>query len=142
MGNEIGWGKAFDADNGWGTAPQSGAEIGYGAVVLNSYAGDTIIAGKDSDSGVSILLSEPVISMDRPGVNMYVDFLVNPEVTVYEMTYSIYVNDTFDADGTFTVDGLNWIYEYPASGDWYLELKIWVDSVTYYTYISNILTIE
>lgn len=142
MGNEIGWGKAFDADSGWGTAPQSGAEIGYGDVVLNSYAGDTIIAGKESDTEISILLSEPVISMDRVGINMYVDFLVNPEVTVYDMTHVLYYNNDFSSDGQFTTDGLNWIAEYPASGDWYLELKIWVDSVNYYTYISNILTIE
>lgn len=89
----------------------------------------------------SILYKYPLISMDRPGVNMYVDFLVNPEVTVYEMTHILYYNNDFSSDGPFTVDGLNWIAEYPAQGDWYLELKIWVDSVTYHTFVSNTLTI-
>jgi hypothetical protein len=50
MANDIGWGKPFDAESGYGMAAFNGAADGYGTVVVNSYSGETNISAIDVDN--------------------------------------------------------------------------------------------
>jgi hypothetical protein len=142
MANDIGWGKPFDAESGYGMAAVNGAEIGYGTVVINSYSGETNISSMDADNTTgkpTILDDLPIIYMD--GINMYVYFALNASVTPAAMTHQLFVDDRFYADGAFITDGINWIAEEPSPGDYSLELTIVIDSENSSTFTSNVLTI-
>ena len=143
MANEIGWGAAFSEENGYGMAAVTGAEIGYGTVVVNSYSGDTNISSRDEDNrpaGKPAILDElPIIYMD--GINMYLYYTVNPSVTPVAMTYQLFVGDRFYADASLTTGGIHWIGEEPSPGDYYLELTIVIDSENASTFTSNVLSI-
>jgi hypothetical protein len=145
MANEIGWGRAFDPENGYGMAAVNGAEIGYGTVVINSHSGQTNISSMDADNTTpdgdkgTILDELPLLYMD--GDNMYLYFNLNPTVTPVSMTYNFYQGDRFYSDGVLADDGIHWIAEFPADDDYYLELTIVIDSENTSVFTSNILTV-
>jgi hypothetical protein len=145
MANEIGWGRAFDPEIGWGMAAVTGAEIGYGNVVINSHSGETNISSQDRDNEPTdgdkgtILDELPLLYMDAD--NMYLYFNLNPTVTPVSMTYNFYKGDIFYSDGVLADDGIHWIAEFPADDDYYLELTIVIDSENTSVFTSNILTV-
>ena len=75
MANEIGWGAAFSEENGYGMAAVTGAEIGYGNVVITSYSGETNISSMDADNpreDEMDILSEPLnITVIEGSIYMY-----------------------------------------------------------------------
>jgi hypothetical protein len=73
--------------------------------------------------------------------NMYVYFRYNPDITVTNVTYTLYLDDSFVADGSLTMDGISWIAEYPVAGRYYLTLKVFTDPDTFYLFTSNILDV-
>jgi hypothetical protein len=144
MANEIGWGKAFDPEIGWGMAAVTGAEIGYGNVVINSHSGETNISSQDvdnepTDGKVTILDELPLLYVD--GDNVYLYFALNHAFTPISMTYNYYIEDRFYSDGTFSEDGIHWVAEFPEPADYYLELTIVIDSENTSVFTSNILTV-
>jgi hypothetical protein len=145
MANEIGWGRAFDPEIGWGMAAVTGAEIGYGTVVINSHSGETNISSQDRDNEPTdgdkgaILDELPLLYMD--GDNVYLYFNLNPTVTPVSMTYNFYIEDRFYSDGVLADDGIHWIAEFPEAGNYYLELTIVIDSENKSIFKSNILTV-
>ena len=138
MANDIGWGRPFDVETGFGMAAVNGAEIGYGTVVINSYSGETNISSQDADNQLVILTDGPTIYVD--GDNMYVFYTYNPDITVINVTYTLYLDDLFVSDGSFTMDGINWIAEFPTAGRYYLTLKVFTED-TFYQFTSNLLEI-
>jgi hypothetical protein len=144
MANDIGWGAPYDAESGYGMAAVNGAESGYGNIVISSYSGETNISSQDTDNEptdvrVPILDEMPIIYVD--GDNMYVYFLLNASVTPIAMNRVLYYDGRFDSDSTLTSDGINWIAEFPGSGDWYMTLDIVIDSETSHRFTSNTLTV-
>jgi hypothetical protein len=145
MANEIGWGRAFDPEIGWGMAAVTGAEIGYGTVVINSHSGETNISSQDRDNEPTdgdkgaILDELPLLYMD--GDNVYLYFNLNPTVTPVSMTYNFYIEDRFYSDGVLADDGIHWIAEFPEAGNYYLELTIVIDSENTSIFTSNTLTV-
>ena len=162
MTNKIGWGAAFSKENGYGMAAVTGAEIGYGTVVINSYSGDTNISSIDADNKpagdtninsrdednkpvdkeVSILAELPVLTLDTSAdPTIYLYFLLSPGVSPVSMTGTLYWKDRFYAENIFYSDGLQWMAEFPEIGLWYVDLEIVIDSTTTYNFISNTLTV-
>jgi len=140
MGNEIGWGQPYDIESGYGMAAVNGAESGYGTVVINSYSGETNISSIDADNEIKgILVELPLLYVD--GDNMYVYFKLNPTVTPASMSFVLYYADSFYADGPLYDDGIQWVAEFPARGDYYLELSIVIDSENTSVFTSNTLTV-
>jgi hypothetical protein len=145
MANEIGWGRAFDPEIGWGMAAVTGAEIGYGNVVINSHSGETNISSQDRDNEPTdgdkgtILDELPLLYMD--GDNVYLYFALNAAVTPISMTYNYYIEDRFYSDGVLANDGIHWVAEFPEPADYYLELTIVIDSENTSVFTSNILTV-
>ena len=144
MANEIGWGRAFDPEIGWGMAAVNGAEIGYGNVVINSHSGETNISSMDTDNEptdgkVTILDELPLLYVD--GDNVYLYFALNAAVTPVSMTYNYYIEDRFYSDGVLADDGIHWIAEFPEPANYYLELTIVIDSENTSVFTSNILTV-
>jgi hypothetical protein len=144
MANEIGWGRAFDPEIGWGMAAVTGAEIGYGNVVINSHSGETNISSQDVDNeptdGKATILDElPLLYVD--GDNVYLYFALNAAVTPISMTYNFYIEDRFYSDGVLADDGIHWVAEFPEPADYYLELTIVIDSENTSVFTSNILTV-
>jgi hypothetical protein len=140
MGNEIGWGQPYNVETGYGMAAVNGAESGYGTVVINSYSGETNISSRDADNEVKgTLIDLPLLYVD--GDNMYVYFRLNPEITPASMSYILYYADSFYADGPLYSDGIQWVAEFPHTGDYYLELTIVIDSENTSVFTSNTLTV-
>jgi hypothetical protein len=144
MANEIGWGKAFDHEIGWGMAAVTGSEIGYGNVVINSHSGETNISSQDrdnepTDGKVTILDELPLLYVD--GDNVYLYFALNAAVTPISMTYNYYIEDRFYSDGILSEDGIHWVAEFPEPANYYLELTIVIDSENTSVFTSNILTV-
>ena len=161
MANEIGWGAAYDPETGYGMAAVTGAEIGYGTVVINSYSGETNISSRDEDNkpagdtnissrdkdnkpaGKPAILAElPVLTLDTSAdPTIYLYFLLSPGVSPVSMTGTLYWKDRFYAENIFYSDGLQWMAEFPEIGLWYVDLEIVIDSTTTYNFISNTLTV-
>jgi hypothetical protein len=145
MANDIGWGNPYDTESGYGMAAITGAESGYGNIVINSYSGETNISSKDvdnqpTDDRVIILDQEPLLYVD--GDNVYLYFALNPAVTPISMTYNYYIGDIFYADGTFSQDGIHWVAEFPEPTYYYLDLTIVIDSENKYVFRSNTLIVR
>lgn len=144
MANEIGWGAPYDIESGYGMAAITGAESGYGNVVINSYSGETNMSSQDVDNeptdGKSTILDElPLLYVD--GDNVYLYFALNPAFTPVSMTYNYYIEDRFYSDGTFSEDGIHWVAEFPEPANYYLELTIVIDSENTSVFTSNTLTV-
>ena len=144
MANEIGWGTPYDIESGYGMAAITGAESGYGNVVINSYSGETNMSSQDVDNeptdGKATILDElPLLYVD--GDNIYLYFALNAAVTPVSMTYNFYIEDRFYSDGTFSEDGIQWIAEFPEPANYYLELTIVIDSENTSIFTSNTLTV-
>jgi hypothetical protein len=140
MANEIGWGQPYNVETGYGMAAVNGAEIGYGTVVVNSYSGETNISSRDADNEEKGILTElPLLYTD--GDNMYVYFTLNATVTPASMSFVLYYADSFYAEGPLYDDGIQWIAEFPAIGDYYLELTVVIDSENTSVFTSNTLTV-
>jgi len=134
-----GWGIPFDAETGFGMGAVNDDGTGYGNVLITSYSGETNISSIDDDNQLVILTEGPTIYVDAD--NMYVYFRYNPDITVTNVTYTLYLDDSFVADGSLTMDGISWIAEYPVSGRYYLTLKVFTDPDTFYNFTSNILDV-
>lgn len=142
MPNDIGWGKPYDIESGYGMAAVNGATSGYGTVVINSYSGETNISSQDADSEPSkdsFIVGDPLIYVD--GDNMYLFFELNTSISVDTMSYELYVDDMFHSDGAMTMAGINWIAEFPQSGTYVLYLTIVDTNAVTNTYTSNSLTV-
>lgn len=157
MANEIGWGKAFDPETGWGMAAVTGAEIGYGNVVINSHSGETNISSQDRDNEptdgdadntapdrdkVTILDQEPLIYMDSVGgfiPTMYLSFILADGVKASEITIDFYVDGSLSFNIPI-VSGITQLWEFPPNGEYYGVLNVNVNGEVY-TFRSNILTV-
>lgn len=143
MANDIGWGTAYDADSGWGMAVVTGAEMGYGSIVIDSYAGDTLIAGpSDSDKG-GLFAEYPLLYIDSAALipTGYVYFLLAEGVTPSSMSMKIYYNGDLYGENALLTDGINFAFEWPEPGDYYVEVTVNIDSETLEVGTSNILTV-
>jgi hypothetical protein len=144
MANEIGWGAAYDPETGYGMAAVTGAEIGYGTVVINSYSGETNISSMDADNprGDEMdILSEPLnITVIEGSIYMY--FLLRSDVTPFQMRYTVYKDgDEFITNST-TTDGLQLVADIDMPGaSWYVTLSIYTDGTNEFMYQSNVLTV-
>lgn len=128
------WGKgAINNNVYWGQAANN--NIGWGNVQLTSWSGDTNISGIEEESILQVL---PELYLED--INEYLYFRLKPEITPSLMYYILNWDNNFYADGTLMQDGVNWVMEYPESGNYQIELSIIVDGVTY-RFTSNILVI-
>jgi len=141
MPNEIGWGYPVDFDSGWGAAAAT-AEDGYGSVVINSYSGETDISGVDADNqrALQYLLSDPLIYTDADTMYIFYEFnpdyepIMNVRVTVYK--------DTLELDTkSYTEDGIQILIEEPLTGEYYVMVEVYIDTMTYQVYTSNVINI-
>jgi len=143
MANEIGWGSAYDVDSGWGMSVITGAELGYGSIVIDSYAGDTFIAGPGDRDEVNIFAELPLLYIDSLMLNptAYVYFLLAEGITASSMSMKIYYNGNLYADNALATDGINFAFEFPEPGDYYAEVIVYIDAETFYVSNSNLLTV-
>lgn len=139
MANDIGWGQPYSIENGFGMAAVNGALEGYGLVVVTSHSGQTNISSIDNDNEVSILTEALNLYVD--GDNMYIYFQLAEDIVPQSMSVEIYNNDIFNADVALTMDGISWVAEYPATGNWYAVLTVNIDTETRYTFTSNTITV-
>lgn len=141
MANEIGWGAPYDAESGWGMAAVNGAEIGYGTIVIDSYSGDTNMSSIDADNdGKSTTLSElPLLYMD--GSSGYVYFLLGAGVVPQSMAVQIYLNSEFSSEMAILSDGIIYLGDGPARGEYYVNVIITIDSENIYQFPSNTITV-
>ena len=143
MANEIGWGAAFSEENGYGMAAVTGAEIGYGNVVITSYSGETNISSMDADNpreDEMDILSEPLnITVIEGSIYMY--FLLRSDVRILQIRYTVYKDgDEFITNST-TTDGLQLVADIDKPGaSWYVTLSIYTEE-TDFMYQSNMLTV-
>jgi len=146
MGNEIGWGQPYDYESGYGMAAITGAESGYGNVIITSYSGETNISSEDSDN--IEIPREPMILADVPLIYvdiidkdsmMFLSFILADGVEPMDMVAELFYNgESYTALPVFS--GINDLVLSPASGEYYLNLMITIDGEMY-TFQSNILTI-
>jgi hypothetical protein len=143
MANDIGWGSAYDVESGWGMSVITGAELGYGSIVIDSYAGDTFIAGPGDSDKSSLFAELPLLYIDSLMLNptAYVYFLLAEGVTASSMSMKIYYNGDLYADNALATDGINFAFEFPEPGDYYAEVTVNVDSEIFEVATSNILTV-
>lgn len=139
MANEIGWGAAYDPETGYGMAAVTGAEIGYGTVVINSYSGETNISSMDADNPREqepSILSEPLyITQIENSIYMY--FLLRSDVIPFKMRYTVFKNgDEFMSD-IITTDGLQIAVDIDSIGEWNVILSIYTDETTEFIFQSN-----
>lgn len=141
MANEIGWGQPYDAESGYGMAAVTGAEIGYGNVVINSYSGETNVSSMDVDSrgGEIIILDDaPLIYVDvidRTSI-MFLSFILADGIEPMDMVAEIFYNgESYTAMPV--ISGINDLIVYPESGEYYVNLMIVIDGQDY-TFQSNI----
>jgi hypothetical protein len=143
MANEIGWGAAFSEENGYGMAAVTGAEIGYGNVIITSYSGETNISSMDADNpreDEMDILSEPLnITVIEGSIYMY--FLLRSDVRILQIRYTVYKDgDEFITNST-TTDGLQLVADIDKPGaSWYVTLSIYTEE-TEFMYQSNMLTV-
>jgi hypothetical protein len=143
MANEIGWGAAFSEENGYGMAAVTGAEIGYGNVIITSYSGETNISSMDADNPREDdmdILSEPLnITVIEGSIYMY--FLLRSDVRILQIRYTVYKDgDEFITNST-TTDGLQLVADIDKPGaSWYVTLSIYTEE-TDFMYQSNMLTV-
>jgi hypothetical protein len=143
MANEIGWGAAFSEENGYGMAAVTGAEIGYGNVIITSYSGETNISSMDADNpreDEMDILSEPLnITVIEGSIYMY--FLLRSDVRILQIRYTVYKDgDEFITNST-TTDGLQLVADIDKPGaSWYVTLSIYTEE-TDFMYQSNMLTV-
>ena len=143
MANEIGWGAAFSEENGYGMAAVTGAEIGYGNVIITSYSGETNISSMDADNpreDEMDILSEPLnITVIEGSIYMY--FLLRSDVRPLQIRYTVYKDgDEFITNST-TTDGLQLVADIDKPGSsWYVTLSIYTEE-TDFMYQSNMLTV-
>ena len=123
VNNNVGWGQGANNNFGWGISQ------------LTSYSGQTNISGKSENQ---ILIELPNLFLDAE--TAYMNFKVNPEYTPSSMTYVILYNSSFYGDGTLYADGTNWMFEYPESGEYVVNLEITIDG-NVYQFQSNTLTV-
>jgi len=144
MANDIGWGKPFDAESGYGMAAFNGAADGYGTVVVNSYSGETNISSMDADntSDKPTILDElPLIyidSIDRIPT-LFLSFILADGVMAMDMNVDVVI-DGSAAFNLSVASGITELWVFPPNGEYYVNLNILVDG-TYYNYQSNVLTI-
>jgi len=147
MANDIGWGKAFDPETGWGMAAVNNGDTGYGYVVINSYSGETNISSRDADNippdeEIMILDDAPLIYMDSADGFIPVMYL---SFRLAEGVESRDINADFYVDGSLSfnipvVAGINQIWEFPPNGEYYAILNVNLDGQVY-SFQSNILTV-
>lgn len=137
MPNEIGWGYPVDFANGYGAAAAN-AEDGYGSVVINSYSGESDASGIDADNRAArlYLIGTPLIYTDADTMYLYYEYnpnfepIMNVRVTVYK--------DTLELDTkSYTEDGIQILIEEQLTGEYYVMLEVYIDTITYQEYTSN-----
>lgn len=90
----------------------------------------------------SILRELPILTYDQSLIpTLYLYFLLENGVVPLSMKGTIYLNNGIEAENPFLSDGLQFMYEYPPNGTWYVDLEIVIDEVTTYNFISNTLII-
>jgi hypothetical protein len=145
MANDIGWGKAFDPETGWGMAAVTGAEIGYGNVVINSHSGETNISSQDRDNepteDMVILADGPLIYVDVIDKTsmMFLSFILAEGVEPMDMVAELYYNGRI-MSGMPVFSGINDLIVSPKSGEYYVNLILVIDGIDY-NFRSNILTV-
>jgi hypothetical protein len=145
MANDIGWGKAFDPETGWGMAAVTGAEIGYGNVVINSHSGETNISSQDRDNAPTedmvILADGPLIYVDvidKTSI-MFLSFILADGVEPTDMIAEVYYNGEI-MSGMPVFSGINDLIVSPNSGEYYVNLILVIDGMDY-NFQSNILSV-
>lgn len=143
MANDIGWGKAFDPESGWGMAAVTGAEIGYGTIVINSHSGETNISSQDrdnepADAGDSMLAELPLIYAD--GGVLYLYFLLQSDFTPFMMSYTLFRDGDPYLGDNLSADGISMLTEIDYTSEWSLMLSIYPDDINVVEYSTNVVT--